>query len=84
MLLAVSPFCCQVSAQPQVETLASGLKHPAGVAVASDGRVYFSEFGLEGCLSVYLPDRQIVDVAISGLTSPAGVALAPDGTVYAV
>ncbi|RLI13086.1 MAG: hypothetical protein DRO43_06375 [Candidatus Hecatellales archaeon] len=84
LLLAVSPFCCQASAQPQVETLASGLKHPTGVAVASDGKVYLSEFGTEGCLRVYLPDKQLVDVAISGLTSPAGVALAPDGTVYVV
>jgi sugar lactone lactonase YvrE len=76
------PAYGQASAQPQVETLASGLKHPTGIAVASDGKVYFSEFGVEGRLSVYLPEKQIIEAAISRLVSPAAVALAPNGIVY--
>jgi sugar lactone lactonase YvrE len=84
MFLASFPAYGYASAQPQVETLASGLKHPTGIAVAPDGKVYFSEFGVEGHLSVYLPEKQIIEVAVSKLVSPAGVALAPDGTVYVV
>jgi sugar lactone lactonase YvrE len=84
MFLASFPAYGYASAQPQVETLASGLKHPTGIAVAPDGKVYFSEFGIEGHLSVYLPEKQIIEVAVSRLVSPAGVALAPDGTVYVV
>ncbi|MEM3736860.1 MAG: hypothetical protein QXJ75_02035 [Candidatus Bathyarchaeia archaeon] len=71
------------NSQPQVEAILEGLSHPTGVAVDSEGNVYFAEFALEGALKRYSVDGSVT-VLLSPLTSAAGVAVGVEGEVYVV
>lgn len=72
------------SSQPPVETVAEKLNHPVGIDVAPDGKVYFTEFGLNGALKVLIPGQGKIETAIPNLVSAAGVAVGPEGKVYVV
>jgi len=73
-----------------VETILDGLKCPQGLAVTSDGTVYYSEYGVFGEAGVALepgsvhrrtPDGAVRQLA-SGFWRARGIALDAQGNVY--
>lgn len=65
-------------------TLLGGLNYPVGVAVDSDGNVYFTEYGGagEGRLNVLFNNGTLVSM-FSNLTTPTGVAVDSDWLYFA-
>ena len=81
LLLVTFPAFLQTSptaayAQSKYTTLLKGLNHPVGVAVDSDGNIYFTEYGGvgKGRLSILFNNGTVKNI-FSNLTTPTGVAV---------
>ncbi len=70
-------------ASGQVTSLvASGLSSPVGVAVDSQGNVYFSDTGHNSIREWAVANKQVATLVSSGLSSPRGVAVDAQDNVY--
>jgi DNA-binding beta-propeller fold protein YncE len=72
-----------VAASP-VTLASSALSFPTGVAVDSEGNVYFSEAGTKRIKEWMVASNTITTLVSSGLNTPTGVAVDGSGNVYIV
>ena len=84
ILLLLPLFSCSITpvfAQTNIATIIENLNHPMDVAVDSQGKLYFTEYGDPGFLKCQLPDGTVITL-LDDVHCPVGVAIGSDGAVY--
>ena len=73
---------CRAVFDEVTSLVASGLSSPIGVAVDSQGNVYFSDAGHNAIKKWVVASKQVTTLVSSGLSGPRGVAVDAQDNVY--